>query len=66
MSRNLVRLLSMVGLCALAACGGDSTGPSLSCTGTAPTTLAPGAFTVMDPTVSTVCAAVPAAPGAGA
>lgn len=66
MSRNLVRRLPTVGLCALAACGGDSTGPSLSCTGIAPTTLAAGAFTVMDPTVSTVCAAVPAAPGAGA
>jgi hypothetical protein len=50
---------------AVAACGSDVTGPDLNCTRVQPVNLAPGAFTVVDPTQSP-CVAVPAAAAGGA
>jgi hypothetical protein len=53
------------------ACGGDSTGPTqapaaLSCAGTTPTQLAPGAHVVFDPATSGGCLVLPAAGAAAA
>jgi hypothetical protein len=54
-----------IALATLAACGGDTTGPSLSVCGTvAPANLAAGDASIVDP-ASGPCVAVPAVPAAG-
>jgi len=62
----------IAGVAVLAACGGDSTGPStstsggLNCGGTTPTQVAAGAHLVFDPATSGGCLVLPAAGAAGA
>jgi hypothetical protein len=62
--------LAAVAAVTVAACGGDipgpNPGPSLNCAQVQPTTLAVGAFSIIDPTAQGSCVAVPSVPSAGA
>jgi hypothetical protein len=53
----------------VAACGGDPAGPdpgpNLSCGLVQPTSLAPGQFSITDPTAQAACVVVPSVPSAG-
>jgi hypothetical protein len=53
----------------VAGCGGDASGPNpgpdLNCAQVQPTSLAPGAFAIIDPTAQGACVSVPSVPSAG-